>query len=203
MRKIFLKTLYYGAIWGILEATLGYVLHLISFYTGARSFSGLIMYPIGLFFMYKAFVDTRNYYSIFLISFICASIKLFNLFLPFVPYYHTINPAIAILLEGLSSYIFIRYFDVKGILKNILRFTASSMIWRVLFIIVLSLIDENRIKNYLNFILVESIINGLIIGLFVDRIKVSYSQRFRLNPFLLYPIGVLTQIFISFITWKF
>ncbi len=203
MKRIFLKSLYYGTIWGILEATLGYILHLVSFYTGIRSFSGMIMYPIGLFFMYKAFVDTRNYSSIFLTSFICASIKLFNLFLPFVPYYHTINPAVAILLEGFSSYVFIRYFEVKGIIKNILRFTASSIVWRVLFIIVLSLINENRIKNYINFVFFESIINGVIAGVFIEKIKASYSQRFRINPFLLYPAGILTQIFVSFIIWKF
>lgn len=202
-KKIILKILYYGSIWGIVEATLGYVLHFVGFITGFNSFSGIIMYPIGLFFMYKVFVETKNYYSIFLTSFICASIKLFNIVLPFIPHYHSINPAVAILLEGLSSFVLIRYLNIQGILKNIIKFTFGSFLWRILFISFLTIIDENRITDYINFLLVDSVLNGLIIGLFVDKIKAISKDKYKLNPFVLYPIGVLTQIFISFIIWKF
>uniref|UniRef100_A0A7C4YF02 Uncharacterized protein n=1 Tax=candidate division WOR-3 bacterium TaxID=2052148 RepID=A0A7C4YF02_UNCW3 len=202
-KKILLKGLLYGGLWGIAEATLGYILHLIGFFTGFRSFSGFIMYPVGIFFMYYSFVETGSYYTILLTSFFSATIKLSNLFFPFLPYYHTINPSIAIILEGLSSYVFIRFFETKGFLKNILRFSIASLFWRTLFILTLTIIGENRIKNYLNFLFLESFVNGIIAGFMFDRMKNLKIAEFRLNPILFYSTGILTQILFAFLIWKF
>ena len=45
--KIAVVSLFWGALWGIAEATLGYLAHLISLIPGI---AGFIMFPIGFYF---------------------------------------------------------------------------------------------------------------------------------------------------------
>ncbi len=90
-----------GSFWGITEATVGYLMHLISLFT-FYGLSGIIMTMIAVYFMRMAYRTTGKVSSIFYVSIVAASIKLFDLALPFLPAAKTINPAIAILSESLA-----------------------------------------------------------------------------------------------------
>jgi hypothetical protein len=48
MEKLMLAVLFYGGIWGVFEATVGYLLHLLPF-----SIGWLVWYPIACFLCYR------------------------------------------------------------------------------------------------------------------------------------------------------
>ena len=92
----FLNIVGVGAAWGIFEATVGYLLHIISF-----GYSWLIWYPVACFFMASAYRKTKKVSSIFFVGLLCSSIKMMNLLLP-GSIDKVINPAISIVFEALS-----------------------------------------------------------------------------------------------------
>jgi hypothetical protein len=67
----------WGGLWGIFEATVGYLLHLLPF-----SIGWLIWYPVACFFMFQVYRKTQRTEAIVLVGLLSASIKLLNLFLP-------------------------------------------------------------------------------------------------------------------------
>lgn len=94
--------LFWGALWGILEASLGWFLHLIHFKGEV-----LILYPFGLMCMLLAAKQTAKTSSVLKVAGVASVIKLVNLFMyPAVPFYHVVNPAVAIFLEGLVTFVF-------------------------------------------------------------------------------------------------
>lgn len=95
--------IFWGACWGILEATLGWALHLIHFKGEV-----LILYPFGLACMMMAAKQTGQMSTVIKVAGVASLVKLINLFmLPAVPPYHVINPAAAIFLEGLVTWGFV------------------------------------------------------------------------------------------------
>lgn len=100
--KNFKTIVFWGALWGILEATLGWALHLIHFKGEV-----LVLYPFGLMCMLMAFKQSLQLSSVIKVAIVASLIKLVNLFMiPVVPIYHVTNPAIAIVLEGLVTWVF-------------------------------------------------------------------------------------------------
>lgn len=98
--------IFWGALWGVLEATLGWVLHLTHFKAEVW-----LLYPFGLLCMLMAFSQTRQSSSLVQVALVAAAIKLVNLFFaPAVPLFHVLNPAVGIALEGLASWAFCLYF---------------------------------------------------------------------------------------------
>ena len=96
-RNRFLTILFWGSLWGIFEATLGWGLHLMHFRGEA-----LVLYPIGIYCMLNAMQRLNGGAKIGMsVAAVASLVKLANLFMiPLVPAYWVINPAIAILLEG-------------------------------------------------------------------------------------------------------
>lgn len=91
-----------GAIWGIIEASIGWLLHLLH-----MPGKGYILFSIGLCIMLYGVYSTQKKSASVYIAAIAALIKLSNLGLPGIfPAYFVINPAVSILLEGLLVYAF-------------------------------------------------------------------------------------------------
>jgi hypothetical protein len=103
--------LFWGSLWGLVEATLGHVLHRIPI----PGIAGAVMFPIGVFFMIQAYRNSGKIPVIFLTALVAANIKLIDLFLPARSPLAAINPAIAILCE---SYIVGLFFMLKDFKKN-------------------------------------------------------------------------------------
>lgn len=101
--------IFWGACWGVLEATLGWFLHLIHFKGEV-----LVLYPFGLMCMMMAFRQTGKTSSIIKVAMVASLLKLTNLLIaPMAPYFHVINPAVAIILEGSVTWAFVAYMVKK------------------------------------------------------------------------------------------
>lgn len=131
--SIILEIILWSALWGIFEATVGYVIHTVSF-----RFSWLVWYPVACFFMSNVYRRTGKVYSIFFIGIFSASIKMLNLFLP-GRIDKVINPAISIVFEAISMAVIVyavnKLFAKRG--KNIAVKAVSALTmnttWRLLF----------------------------------------------------------------------
>lgn len=126
MNKSDIKTIiFWGAIWGIFEATLGWLLHLLHFKGEV-----MILYPIGLLCMMMATKQTGKISTTVKVSAVAALVKLINLFMqPTVPVYHITNPAIAIFLEGLVTWAFCMYARKETIFKPMKVVVAVAMVF--------------------------------------------------------------------------
>ena len=102
--RFFLDVLLFGSIWGILEATLGTILHL-PFIEGVKMYfsSSTIMIPLAFLLMTMCYKRTGKLYSVVLMGILAGLIKLSTGFvLPFNVYVYC--PAIYIVVEALAMF---------------------------------------------------------------------------------------------------
>jgi hypothetical protein len=90
--------LFWGALWGLSEATLGHILHMIRI----PGLAGFVMLPLATFFMLKALQDSKKLSVIFSTSVVAATLKLSDLFLPGITALDIAKPAAAIVCESLA-----------------------------------------------------------------------------------------------------
>lgn len=95
--------LFWGSLWGLAEATLGHILHLLRI----PSLAGFVMFPMGVFFMTKAYRDSGNLNMILETSMVAATIKLSNMLFPGTSPVDVLRPAIAIICESLVVFVLI------------------------------------------------------------------------------------------------
>lgn len=186
MNKNISAIIFWGAVWGLVEATLGYVLHLFSI-----SIGWLFWFPLAFYFMNKVYKRTNSITSILFTSFVAASIKLVDFLLP-TRIDKIVNPAVSILLEGLIVFALFKVIEYK---KDFFRFKyletiAVSIGWRVLYVVYILLMPAaffnisplRAIDPFLRFFILESIMNSFIIFAYIkiiERInerKVKYEQ---------------------------
>lgn len=133
MKNAGIKTIvFWGAVWGILEATLGWFMHLMHFKGEA-----LVLYPMGLFCMMMAVRQSGQVSAAVKVAVVAALVKLVNLFmLPAVPVFHVTNPAVAIFLEGLVTWGFCVYMqkrtsvNISGLVLAVVMVFASIVLFR-------------------------------------------------------------------------
>ena len=191
--KIFCISILYGSLWGICEAVLGYVLHLIPF-----GVSGFVMFPVGFYFMNKGYKQTQNINTIFFIGFIAAAIKLVDFFLPFVPLRMIIDPAVSILLESLIIVFAFKLFVSKSGGLGMTGIVFSSVVWRVLFVLYMFFLTLFSIPSgmlnsgfvyLIKFMLFEGVINAVVIYIFARTGSVKkltiLPNKFQRKPIIL------------------
>ncbi len=157
-----------GALWGIAEATIGHLLHFLP-----CGFSGMIMFPIGFYFMYNAYLATNQKSAVFMTGLIAASIKFVDFFLPMKSPVSIINPAMSIVLESLVVYGFIKVFAGK---KSFSYTFGLGLSWVVLFTLAQAVIFRPAAGLYLSplpqmigFILMNAIVSGFLVGLYLQK----------------------------------
>lgn len=107
--EFMMLVLFWGSIWGIIEATLGYACHAFNF-RGASVF----LYSFGIFCMLKASTQTgRGAVAIMLTAVVAALFKLIDFLLP-TSGCGVINPAIWITLEGLMFAAIASFFRIEA-----------------------------------------------------------------------------------------
>lgn len=175
--------LFFGGLWGLSEATLGYILHWLP-----NGLSGSIMFPLAVYFMLNAAKQSSDT-AIPLTAIIAAAIKLLNLALPLRSAMSAVNPAVSILLESAVVLIFVRVLNGQ---KTILKSAAMSGLWLGTFLGVQALVIHPVHGMYLlpttSFLMLLGInmsINTLLIALYMN-------YRHRLNQFLAFPRYSLT-----------
>lgn len=128
--------LFYGALWGVLEATLGWALKFLPGFV-----SGSVMFPLALGIMLLAWRKMGDRRSIFIIAVIASLIKLVDLILPGLPPVRTINPAIAILLEGAVVALLIPVIQKSGLANRVLGAAGMNFLWRTGFLVYVSVLQ--------------------------------------------------------------
>lgn len=121
--------IFFGSIWGILEATLGYVLHFLPIYI-----AGTILFPIVSLILYKAYQMTKSSSALLIVGILAASIKALNFFLPYGSPFKIINPMLSIIFEALLVMVVIKVMDKSSLMKKAGAFTLASMGWRLLYV---------------------------------------------------------------------
>jgi len=110
------KAFFWGAGWGLAEATIGHVLHILR----VPGLAGFVMIPVGLFMMSRAFKEGGGAGAVALTSVVAAGLKFMDLLLPPSDVLAVARPAMAILAEGIAvSVLFAASSRVPGFLFRI------------------------------------------------------------------------------------
>ena len=115
--NILFNVLFWGALWGIVEATLGTLLHLPAFdKAGMYACSSTIIIPIAYYLMANCYKRTDSFYAVFLMGILASMIKLcVGFVIGFIP--SVTNPAIYIVVESLITGAAFLVFRPKNVLS--------------------------------------------------------------------------------------
>ena len=168
-RREFLFTiLFFGGLWGLVEATLGHLLHILPELIPMPPISGLILFPVGLFFMIRAMKHTGRVSAVPGVAVIAAIIKIASVSLPFVAFRFVRNPALAILSEGAVTWVVLAISQWKMDYLLALKAIVLSFGWRALFLATNLIFGLSGIANkpmalQRRFVFVDGFIDALII----------------------------------------
>lgn len=183
--SFFLTIMTWGALWGIFEATVGYLLHLFEI-----KISWLLWYPVACFFMANVYRRTRRRSSVLYIGVMCASIKLLNLLTP-VRIDKVVNPAISIVFEALSMYaVMMALHHFLGETQKKPRIKALGALamntgWRLLFIVYLFLLVPDWIRDisvisdmskFVPFFVTQNIATSFVLFIGYQNIQFIYKR---------------------------
>jgi hypothetical protein len=115
------KALFWGAVWGLGEATLGHLLHLAR----VPGLPGLVMAPFAVAIMGRLAGRSRGSGGIFLAGAVAASFKFIDLLVPGTDLLALSRPIQAILLEALAGALWVKlrtgtflFFENAHVLKT-------------------------------------------------------------------------------------
>lgn len=167
-----------GALWGVSEATIGYALHFLPY-----GFSGMFMFPIGIYFMYNAYKKSDNKNAVLWVGIIAATIKFIDLLLPTRSPMSVINPAISILVESLIVFAFVKLYKAK---RTLVASYAIGLSWIVLFTLIQALVFRPELGLYnLPFaqlvlsLLANAFVSGSIVAIYLKNEAMFVWKR---NP---------------------
>jgi len=170
MKKYLTLILFWGSIWGLAEATIGYLLHFLAI--AVPGLPGFLMFPIAFYFMNRAYRSSGQVSAIFMVAVIAATIKLMDFLLPVYSAIRIINPSISILMEGLAVALVYQVFKTQLQNLSYLPSLYMGVVWRTLFLVYLAIISKfglpaalvtDGMEISLRFVVVESLINSLFI----------------------------------------
>lgn len=179
MKKNLYMILTLGATWGIIEATIGHLLHMLPIGIG-----WMFWFPIAFFFIHTAYAQTKSFSSVMFTALIAAALKfvdlLFSTRLDII-----VNPAVSILIEALSVvlvYYYVLKCDVKKV--NVLSILLVGFLWRTLFISFVLCLPQSftdvasftSVNSFLNFMFLNNIVNTLFISVGFLAAKVFRKQ---------------------------
>ena len=103
-RPALTTALLWGSVWGLGEATLGHLLHLVR----VPGLPGLVMVPFAVAVMGRAAAHSRSAAAVFLAGIVAAGFKLFDLLVPGTDLLALSRPIQAILLEALAAAVWVK-----------------------------------------------------------------------------------------------
>ena len=135
--RLFLDVLLFGSIWGILEASLGTLLHLPAF-SGAGIFfkTSIIMVTIACFLMAMCYKRTKSLLAVIYMGLIAGALKFTSAFIiGFNTYVYT--PAMYIVIESLAMTASLAVFRPNKVLstKTLATFILASTTYQFSYII--------------------------------------------------------------------
>ncbi len=189
-----LTILFFGAIWGIVEATVGYLLHTIF----PVFLSGTLMFPFVAYIVMKAYRTLGSRKSLVWVGIVAALIKAVDFFMPQVTYFKTLNPMIFIVVEALMVALVIGVFEKDNLVAKLVAFPIASLSWRALFLgiagiqyLLTGFLNPNiaTLGNAMQF----AVYYGLFSGLVIDAvILISYALNRNKRTYTIKVTPVLT-----------
>ena len=162
--------LLYGAVWGIVEATLGYALHLLGRVVPVVGLAGFVLFPVGLLIMLAATRATGLALAPLGVSVVAAATKAASVAAPGVTPIFVINPSLAILAEGAIVSAGVVLFAFSRPVPTFAGTLAMSIGWRVLFLTLLAVLPVRAgilmkgTTALLYFLIVESAVNAILVA---------------------------------------
>lgn len=169
MKKDGSTIIFWGALWGIAEATLGYVLHWAA--VAIPGLPGFVMFPVAFYFMKEAYQATGKAQTVVSVAAVAAMIKCVDLLVPGNDPIRIVNPALSIMMEGLAVALVFAYTEEKGTAVGFGHSFSMGVLWRGLFLGYLFLISlfglpaalaTDGILINLRFLLLESLVNACL-----------------------------------------
>ena len=200
MRKTAVAALFWGACWGFAEATFGFMLHKAA--VALPGLPGFLMFPIGVFFMMRAFDSTGRADSAFLAASVAAAVKLSGFLVPGHDPIRIINPALSLLMEGLSVSVVLKasgYAMCMGKLKFLSSF-AMGFSWRAAFLVHLWItslfglpaeLATGPVLTALRFLVLESAVNAGVIWSFSSAARLLEMRPLSYKPSFLSALLIL------------
>ena len=179
---------FFGALWGIFEATLGYLLHLIP----VPFFAGSIMFPFAALILMKAYKTLESRKALLGVGAVAAAIKAVNFFMP-VFVWKVANPMASIIFETLVVVGIASLMVSRKPLTQAFGFVGASVAWRALFLSWYAmqyattgfLADQiASISTMATFAILQGTFSGLLAyGLFkgFEAVQERLSIHFRVN----------------------
>lgn len=167
MSGVWRSALFFGGLWGLAEASLGYLLHLWG--RAAPGLAGYIMFPIGFLLMYQAFRDAGRVEAVPAAALVAAAAKAASALLPGVGLLFVTNPVLAILAEGLVVFLGLRLVAFRASPLLPAKILAVSLGWRLLFLALVAVLPVQKgilskgPGALLGFLLVEPAVNTLLL----------------------------------------
>lgn len=162
--------LFWGALWGLEEATLGHLLHL-----SAINLGWFFWFPLAYFFMTQVFKKTHQLSAVMLTSFVAAGIKLINIWMT-PNLLIIICPVLSVVLEGCTFFLAGKLFAGRKKPLNIMLQTfLISLSWRILYVIgilaipseIMPIYPYGAINPFIKFVFLEGILNSALILIFI------------------------------------
>ncbi len=213
--KTWMSILFWGAVWGIVEATLGTILHLPGFDgTGIYFASTAIVVPIAYCLMANCYKRTESFYAVYLMGVLAAVIKLSVGFI--VGFTQKVyNPAIYIVVEALAMGSFLAVFRPKNVLslRTFGAIVAANTVYQLAFLGIRAISGNNAFTSYEAWVKTGEkylfTMNGLAIvytlaigsaafGLFKLAEHYNFKFKFDLNKFITSPITAGVLVALSF-----
>ncbi len=177
--------LFWGSLWGLAEATLGFVLHAAA--AAVPGLQGFVMFPIAFVLMERAVAASGRPWAAFAASWVAAAVKLADLLLPGAVPLRVLNPAAALLMEGAAVWVALAWCASRQVRVSGWHALLASLLWRTFFLgdqVVLASLSipaglvTNGWKPALEFLLVEGAANALLImALYAARHAALYAAR--------------------------
>jgi len=197
-----LKIIFFGSIWGLLEATLGYVLHFVP-----ALISGSVMFPIVLLILYRAYKSLGSRKAIFYVAMVAIMIKSVNLLLPFLHPARTINPMVSMFLEAGLIFAIIPMLESDKPTLKVSSIVGASLVWRLAFVGYqgLNYMMTGFLATYLTsfsmairFIVLEGLagtVLALVAFLLLEKtVFMKKRELFKISPFLSFSTLILAVI---------
>ena len=178
--------LFYGGLWGILEATIGYVLHWLP-----TLISGAIMFPIGVALMAMAYKESGSRQVVLNMAVVAAAIKLVNLFMPNLSVMKVINPSISILIEGAVVLVGISALVGSNKGRLVAAAIGTSLAWRSIFVtyMVGQSFVSGKVASYtaslpaaLEFVIVTGLISAAMVAVVAYFISIKETHIAKRTP---------------------
>ncbi|CZR08915.1 hypothetical protein [Trichococcus ilyis] len=181
MKEKAIQIVFWGSLWGIAEATLGYVLHMLAIHL--PGVPGFVMFPVAFYFMRKMYLSTGKATAVFRMAVVAAAIKCCDFLIPGNIPIRILNPALSILLEGLAVAAVFAYAERKKSAIGYASVFSMGVLWRAAFLLHLflislfglsaALVTEGLLVS-LRFLILESFVNA---GFMFAYLKTEKSMR--------------------------